>query len=69
MNQNITIQILNEFDDIKKDLLIQRYKNEYIYLCFKQPLFQPFFLFLFLSILHLRCTSKILSCFKDLWNH
>ena len=36
MNYNITTQILSEFDDIKKELLIQQYKNEYIFLFLQQ---------------------------------
>lgn len=33
---NITTNILLEFDDIKRELLIQQYKNEYIYLFMRQ---------------------------------
>lgn len=33
---NITTNILSEFDDIKKDLLIQQYKNEYVHLFLQQ---------------------------------
>lgn len=33
---NIMTNILSEFDDIKKELLIQQYKNEYIYLLLQQ---------------------------------
>ena len=33
---NLITNILSEFDDIKKELLIQQYKNEYIYLLLQQ---------------------------------